>query len=160
MMLRQRRLPHEFDLSRTYLALGQEGLNYFLLLLPFSSRYRTMKLPPGLSHSLCLSVTALLMASVLDSPMPSVVQRRDREMIPFVVAVDRDAVVTVRAADSETVMIPSFSGRFNVVVESLVDELFLVTGIAATDPLALGRTLQGGDVWVSGGRFGVHRASS
>jgi len=100
------------------------------------------------------------MASVLDSSMPSVAPRIDREMIPFVVAVDRDAVVTVRAVDSETVMITSFSGRFNVVVESLVDELFLVTGIAATDPLALGRTLQGGDVWVSGGRFGVHRASS
>jgi len=28
MQLRQRGLPREFDLSRTYLALGQEGLNY------------------------------------------------------------------------------------------------------------------------------------
>lgn len=92
------------------------------------------------------------MASVLDSPLSSSAPRNDRQKIPFAVAVDRDAgVVAMQPC--------GYSGHFNVAVESLVDELFPVIGIAATDPRTLSQGLQGDDIWCSAGRFGIHRAS-
>lgn len=98
------------------------------------------------------------MASVLDSPMPSVAPRRDRKTTPFAVAVDRNTVITVRPAVNEFNTIPSFLGQLNVAVESLIDELCPVFGSTCIDSVTLGKNTKMSDIWVSGGKLGIHRA--
>ncbi|MCJ1435512.1 hypothetical protein MMC27_004886 [Xylographa pallens] len=120
-----------------------------------AARYRSLraegKLPVGLAHAVCLGVTADSMRSVLEHVISPPVPRSERRRIPFVVAVDQALGDEAEGEEGH-----GFEGSFNVAVESLLDELFVVMGEDMLSPRELGTRLTGRQVWCStAGRTGV-----
>ncbi len=130
------------------------------------SHYRNLltqqpPLPPGLAHPLCLAITPSSLSSVLTSPLPSSAPLQDRRRIPFAVAIEK-SLGEVLPSDQDVETETELEGleapqTFNVAVESLLDEFFMVVGgdVMSVNELAVGMGPK--QVWVSGGgRHGVH----
>ncbi|MCJ1384575.1 hypothetical protein MMC17_007692 [Xylographa soralifera] len=120
-----------------------------------AARYRALRavgrLPVGLAHAVCLGVTAESMQSVLEHVVSSLVSRSERKRIPFVIAVDQDLREGTEGEEGH-----GFDGFFNVAMESLLDELFVVIGQDLLSPRELEKGLSGRQVWCStAGRTGV-----
>lgn len=98
---------------------------------------------------------------MLSSPLPSSAPRSDRKNIPFAVAIDKslDVVLPSDQEGSQAELEGSKAPQtFNVAVESLLDELFILVGgdVMSVNELAMG--IGPKQVWVSGGgRHGVHK---
>ncbi|RHZ66746.1 uncharacterized protein CDV56_108386 [Aspergillus thermomutatus] len=118
------------------------------------------ELPCGLATTACLMVTPAALESVFNSPLPSSAPLRDREQLPFVVAVSRAAHYPrselTPGEEDEDVFGRDFKGYFNVAVESLLKEFY---PIVALDIMDLPRLTVGmrheKDIWCHGHRGGV-----
>lgn len=126
-----------------------------------SRRYEAMDLPFGLDRSLCLCVNQASMDSILDSPMPSLAHRRRRKKIPFVLAIASGSG-QLRAPEDidEDAAGADFRGYFNVAVETLLSEFFVLISMDARTPFENWGNVQGDDIWCGWMRDGIHKADT
>lgn len=130
-------------------------------MLPLLTEFRRFdELWPNLSRgyatSVCLMVTPDSLESILNSPLPSSAPQREREELPFVVAVSRVANEISIEQNTEDDCKPR--AYFRVAVESLMDDLY---GITALDVMDL-PTLTSGmrhekDIWCHVYKDGIRR---
>lgn len=105
----------------------------------------------GLDNSACLVVTPASMDSVLSASLPLSTPRRERRTIPFVVAVDREAIpLHLLGTNDEDIAGADFKGYFNVAVESLLEEFYLDVSLQMRDLHTLSQALDHeDDIWFS-----------
>ncbi|KAI1170994.1 hypothetical protein F4777DRAFT_85979 [Nemania sp. FL0916] len=119
----------------------------------------TLRLPPGLDHSLSLYITPASLYSILNSPLPSSAKRKWRREIPFVTAISAQAAKEPNATDTEDgIAGASWRGYFNVAVESLLESLFSTIASDSRSPFELGGHVTGEDIYCDHTRWGIHKA--
>lgn len=118
-------------------------------------------LPRGFLTSACLMVTPAAIESVLGSPLPLSAPQKDRQMLPFVVAVSRAAPIPAcpltpseeEEVDEDIVIL---KGYFNVAVETLLDSFYGIIALDIIDlPKLAGCMRHERDVWCHPHRGGV-----
>ena len=128
------------------------------------SRYQAMDLAPGIVHNVCLCINQASMYSILNSPMPSQLSRRQRKKIPFILAVTGSANQprpSPEVGDEEKdCQREYFRGYFNVAVEALLNDLFACTADDMMDPDVLGSRVKGDDIWCNVYRDGIHKTDT
>ena len=128
-------------------------------------------LPPGLPSPVFLSITPTSLSSVLVSPLPSSGPRYLRRSIQYVRAVIADSFSPLGEDNSKNYTssgsnipfgrdcyintAPKTVSSFNVVVQSLLDELFPTVAVRIQHPSELVPRVASNKIWCAAGRFGV-----
>ncbi|KAI1306147.1 hypothetical protein F5Y03DRAFT_354837 [Xylaria venustula] len=119
----------------------------------------TLKLPPGLDHSLSLYITSASLNSILNSPLPVSAKRKWRRDIPFVIAVSAQAAEEPNIADiKDDIAGAGWRGYFNVAVESILGSLFSTIADDSRSPFELGGHVSGEDIYCDHTRWDIHKA--
>lgn len=99
------------------------------------------------------------MKSVLNSPLPSSAPFKERQHIPFVVAVSGAAhypPIPLLPGQEDIIAGADFKGYFNVAVEGLLGEFYSIVALDMMDLHELTvKFRHGNDIWCSGDRWGV-----
>lgn len=109
----------------------------------------------GYATSVCIMVTPDSLESILNSPLPSSALQREREELPFVVAVSRAANEIPIMENTEDDYKPQ--AYFRVAVEALMDDLYGIMALDVMDLPILTNGMRQKDIWCHLYKDGIRR---